>query len=66
MEAEEAKFIEEVLRVCPRCGRALPPSDLAPDRVLYWLLDNDPLIRRAYDLGRYGDRDRRIEQLGGK
>jgi hypothetical protein len=64
MEAEEAKFFEEVLHLCPKCGRSIPPPNLPPERVLYWLLDNDPLIRRAYELGRYGDRDRRIEQPG--
>jgi hypothetical protein len=58
MSPEEEEYFKGLFHLCPKCGRTIPPPDLDPLKILDWLLDNDPLIRRAFDLGRYTERRR--------
>jgi hypothetical protein len=52
---EEKKLYRELFHVCPECGHTVPPADCK--NITEWLLRNDPLFRRAYDLGRYEERN---------
>lgn len=62
MNKTEEDEIEKVLHLCPRCGRSIPPPDLDPLKITEWLLNNDPLCRRFYDLGRYDEKNRLLAE----
>jgi hypothetical protein len=63
-DPEFQKLLEEELErrhLCPRCGRTVPPKDLAGEELFCWLLDNDSLVRLAYEVGwheaKFSERD---------
>jgi hypothetical protein len=56
-EAERDELFAEI-GLCPKCGRVVPPKDLDPEKLLEWLLRNDPLVRSVYNLGRHEERER--------
>jgi len=56
MNIEERKFYAELGNFCYNCGRSIVPKD--ENDPLFWLLRNDPLIKRAYDMGIFHERER--------
>jgi hypothetical protein len=56
MNIEERKLYADLGNYCYNCGRSIVPKDGGDS--LLWLLRNDPLIKRAYDMGRFDERER--------
>jgi hypothetical protein len=62
----ENELKEECRRVgvCYSCGRPFVPKDV--EDTFLWLLRNDPIIRRAYDMGRHDQWKRERENDRGE